>query len=77
MQPGNAARNAAPSSPIKYTATHPELDAGDGISTGESQLLYSRPFAKKTGNQREVTEVTGQNGYELRANRLIEIRSLG
>jgi hypothetical protein len=61
MQP----ETAAPSSPMKCTATHPELDAGGGISTGESQLLYSRPFAKKTGNQREVTEVTGQNGYGL------------
>jgi hypothetical protein len=41
---------------------HPILDAGGGNSTGKSLLLHFRPFRQKTGNQKEVTEVTGWDG---------------
>src|SRR5208282_3068383 len=41
----------------------PILDAGGGNSTGKSLPPHSRPFVKKTGDKKEVTEVTGQSGF--------------
>src|SRR5208282_4179675 len=39
------------------------LDAGGGSSTEKRlPLLYFRPFPRKTGNQKEVTEVMGMTG---------------